>query len=547
MSTYNSQTGRLPPHSMLQQRYIIIEQVGRGGMGAVYKATDTRMASRPVAVKELSQAHLGTEELAHATARFKQEADMLEALSHPNLPHIYDAFSEQGRSYLVMDFIEGKTLHQLLHEADSHPLPLAQVLLYANQMCNVLSYLHQQTPPIIFRDVKPTNIMVTISGHIFLIDFGIARFFKEGQVQDTILLGSPGYASPEQHGIGQTGPRSDIYGLGATLHYCLSGIDPYYSKDRFIFPSLRQYNTQASPELDQLIQSMVAQDERQRPATALEVQQILSKINQQAADHTSSLSAAQAPTQYIPPQRMTNSTLDHSAPTDTILPTPSPVLPQTPAPGKGRMKQAMGHILSPGLPSPIWSRGFTSLFFLLLIVTGGSSIFAFNFLCPSAHIVESSLAAILALSAFGAGFTMRGLVPRAVMFGTGFFALAACFAFTMQAMPDITALGFADPTTTCHAPGLVPQGDFYNLLLGIGLLATAALSLIWPLSRLFGRISTSNRVVLLIAFIGALVCVIIQLPLQDLMLLKHLTLLTALIILLLGTVLVARIWRVEHA
>jgi serine/threonine protein kinase len=540
MSTYNSQTGRLPPQSMLQQRYIIIEQVGRGGMGAVYKATDTWMASRRVAVKELSQAHLSSEELAQATARFKQEAAMLEALSHPNLPHIYDAFSEQGRFYLVMDFIEGKTLHQLLLEAENQPLPLAQVLLYANQMCNVLSYLHQQTPPIIFRDVKPSNIMVTASGHIFLIDFGIARFFKEGQVQDTILLGSPGYAPPEQHGIGQTSPRSDIYSLGATLHYCLSGVDPYYTKERFTFPSLRQYNTQVSLELDQLIQRMIAQDERQRPATALEVQQTLSRINQQAADHTSAISAAQAPTQYMSPNRP-----DHNAPTDTILPMQSPVLPQTPMPGRSSTKRAMTHISSADQPSRVWSRGFTSLFFILLIVIGGCSIFAFNFLCPSEHLVEASLAYILALSSFGAGIAMRGLAPRSIMFATGLFALTAGVAFTMQTIPDITALAFTNPAASCPPPSGVVPDQFHNLLLSVGLLATAALSLIWPLSRLTGRMSMNNRIVLLIAFAGALVCAIIQLQRADLDLFKHLELLIALIVLLLGTVLIARIWRVE--
>jgi serine/threonine protein kinase len=539
MSTYNSQTGRLPPQSMLQQRYIIVEQVGRGGMGAVYKATDTRMGSRPVAVKELSQAHLSSEELVQATARFKQEAAMLEALSHPNLPDIYDAFSEQGRFYLVMDFIEGKTLHLLLHEADKQPLPLTQVLLYANQMCNVLSYLHQQKPPIIFRDVKPSNIMVTGSGHIFLIDFGIARFFKEGQVQDTILLGSPGYAPPEQHGIGQTSPRSDIYSLGATLHYCLSGVDPYYTKDRFTFSSLRQYNSQVSIELDQLIQRMVAQDERQRPETALEVQEILQRINQRAADHTNALSAAQAPTQYMHPNRP-----DHNAPTDTILPM------QLAVPGKNRAKGTTAHISSTGQPSPVWSGGFTSLFFILLIVIGGSSIFAFNFLCPSEHLVEASLAYVLALSAFGAAITMRGLAPRSIILATGLFALIAGIAFSMQTVPDITHLAlFTDPTRTCPPPpasdAISAQSQFYNYLLSIGLLATAALSLSWPLSRLVGHISGGNRVLLLVAFVGALVCAIIQLFLADLDLLKHLTILIALITLLMGTVLTVRIWLVE--
>src|SRR5581483_8841582 len=137
-----------------------------------------------------------------------------------------------------------RTLQQLLKEAQGRPLPVAQVLSYALQLCDVLGYLHRRNPPIIFRDVKPSNVMVNANGQIFLIDFGIARFFKEGQQQDTMLLGSPGYAAPEQHGLSQTNPRTDIYGLGATLHYCLTGRDPYHSKSPFIFPPIRQLNPQ---------------------------------------------------------------------------------------------------------------------------------------------------------------------------------------------------------------------------------------------------------------------------------------------------------------
>jgi len=188
---------------MLHQRYIIIGQAGRGGMGAVYQAVDTHIAQRQVAIKEMGQSALSKDQVAVAMVRFQQEAAILGSLSHPNLPHIYDAFSEQERTYFVMDYIDGKTLYQLLKEGQQQPMPVSQVLHYALQLCDVLTYLHQQTPPIIFRDVKPTNVMVTQTGQIFLIDFGIARFFKEGQEQDTEFLGSRGYASPEQHGIFQ--------------------------------------------------------------------------------------------------------------------------------------------------------------------------------------------------------------------------------------------------------------------------------------------------------------------------------------------------------
>ena len=206
----------------------------------------------------MSQGQLNANELAEAAARFHQEARLLGSLHHPNLPRIYDAFSEYGRSYLVMDYIDGKTLLQLLKNAGKRPLPVAQVLDYATQLCDVLAYLHAQNPPIIFRDLKPTNVMVTENGHVVLIDFGIARFFKEGQAQDTVYLGSPGYAPPEQHGVSQTNPRSDLYALGATLHCCLTGRDPFHADDRFAFPPVRLLNPLVPIELDQLVQRLVS-------------------------------------------------------------------------------------------------------------------------------------------------------------------------------------------------------------------------------------------------------------------------------------------------
>src|SRR5436853_259174 len=203
MSTYDNKTGKLAPQSILRQRYLIVGQAGRGGMSAVYQAVDTQFGNHHVAIKEMSQGNLSTDELDEATARFQQEAELLGSLRHPNLPTIYDGFSEEGRSFLVMEYIDGKTLLQMLKDTGGRPLPVAYVLDYAIQLCDVLMYLHLHNPPIIFRDLKPTNVMVKGNGHVMLIDFGIARFFKEGQAQDTVFLGSLGYASLEQHGTSQ--------------------------------------------------------------------------------------------------------------------------------------------------------------------------------------------------------------------------------------------------------------------------------------------------------------------------------------------------------
>src|SRR5579863_2836446 len=241
-------TGTLPEQSLLSGRYQLVSRIGQGGMGAVYKATDMRIDNRPVAIKEMSKAGLSAALIEEAEASFEREANLLGKLLHPNLPRIHDHFSENDRTYLVMDFIEGETLEDYLNKIGGKPLPVEQVLKWAEQLCNVLSYLHNHQPPIIFRDLKPANVMISDSGHIFLIDFGIARIFKPGQSHDTVALGSPGFAAPEQYGKAQSTPRSDIYSLGALLHCLLTGLDP--SERPFFFQPATQLNPAVSPALE---------------------------------------------------------------------------------------------------------------------------------------------------------------------------------------------------------------------------------------------------------------------------------------------------------
>jgi serine/threonine protein kinase len=558
MSTSNNQTGRLSPQSMLQQRYIIIGQVGRGGMGSVYQATDTRLANRHVAIKEMSQAHLNETELAGANLRFQQEASMLSTLSHPNLPRIYDAFSERGRSYLVMDFIDGKTLHQMLREANGQPLPLPQVLFYAQQLCSVLGYLHQHHPPIIFRDVKPTNVMVTNTGHIYLIDFGIARFFKEGQAQDTILLGSPGYAPPEQHGIAQTSPRSDIYGLGATLHYCLTGRDPYYADDHFSFAPARQYNPQVPVELDQLIQAMVAHDDRQRPTSMFDVQKVLQKLSQQAEEHTSAFThssiAAKSPQTAVPatpstPPEMasTQYVIKPAAPEHAAPPqAPTVAIPANP-PQKVGSPQAPARRPPMGVsfPSQIWTAGFIRLFIAIPIVAVVVSAFSLNFICPSAHITEAIFSLALAIVAISCGVAIGGFIPRSLMFGTAILILATSFAPIMQALPEITAishsntLGLTNPSANSCAYAIPAGFQIYDYLTTAGFIIVAVISLYW----LTQRTSWTNRSVLLALCAVAVICTIVQSGFSDSDPSKYILLLVALIALMLDLLLTARIVR----
>src|SRR5215469_2820651 len=263
--TTSASTGLLVQHHLLKERYHILGQVGKGGFGAVYKAADTLFGYRLVAVKEMGQSHLSPQEIAEATEAFKREAHMLAGLQHPNIPAIYDYFGEAGHWYLVMDFIEGETLEEYLYKSKGGYLPVEQVLDIGVQLCTVLDYLHTRQPPIIFRDLKPANILLIPPSRINLIDFGIARHFKPGQSTDTIAFGSPGYAPPEQYGKAQTTPRADIYALGATLHQLLTGDDPSQSPFRFAPLQLRSQTTPVG--LDTLIMRMLEIDENRRPAS----------------------------------------------------------------------------------------------------------------------------------------------------------------------------------------------------------------------------------------------------------------------------------------
>jgi serine/threonine protein kinase len=261
-------TGRLPPHTLLNRRYLVLKTVGQGGMAAVYQATDTR-ANRVVAVKEMSQDGLSLEELREALDGFSAEARLLQSLGHENLPKVYDSFTEDARHYLVMEFIEGQTLEQRMQAARG-ALPQAEVVRWAAQLCAALDYLHTHKPPIIFRDLKPANIMVTSKGKIKLIDFGIARIFRTNRTRDTQALGTPGYAPPEQYGSAQTDPRADIYALGATLYQLLTAYD--VSKTPFALPPLQTRNPAIAPNVRHAIERATRLDRNQRYATIREFQ-----------------------------------------------------------------------------------------------------------------------------------------------------------------------------------------------------------------------------------------------------------------------------------
>src|SRR5579859_949659 len=270
------QEATIDGRDLLHQRYRILSQVGKGGFSAVYRAVDTQYGDHTVAIKAITLGGLRPQEVIEATEAFNREMAVLSGLKHPNLPRIYHHFSDSECWYLVMDFIEGITLEEHLEAMPESRLATAEVLEIGLLLCNVLEYLHSRQPAVIFRDLKPANVMLRPDGSIALIDFGIARYFKPGQAKDTIPFGSPGYAAPEQYGKVQTTPRTDIYGLGALLHHLLSGDDP--SQTPFRFGALQVDDGSELRDLEKLIMRMVQIDAAERPVNITIVKEELQSI-----------------------------------------------------------------------------------------------------------------------------------------------------------------------------------------------------------------------------------------------------------------------------
>ena len=294
-------TAPLATPRLLQQRYRILVQVGTGGYSAVYKAVDTQSNDRLVAIKAVSLHGLKPHESIEATETFNRELLLLSDLSHPNLPHIYENFSDNESWYMVMDFIEGSTLEKHLEDMQTGQLPLGEVLEISLLLCTVLEYLHAHQPPIIFRDLKPANIMLTPNGRIALIDFGIARYFKPRQAKDTIPFGSPGYAAPEQYGKAQTTPRSDIYSLGVLLHQLLTGNDPSLSPFHFAPLPAQSPPSPVLTALEALLQQMLQLDASNRPENITVVKQELQRLSREWSTRYASGMKAKGPYSANPP------------------------------------------------------------------------------------------------------------------------------------------------------------------------------------------------------------------------------------------------------
>lgn len=256
--------------SVVEGKYKVLSEIGRGGMSTVYLAINEK-ANKPWAIKEVRKVKEQNYEMVKQS--LMTEIDMLKNLSHKGLPSIVDVIEDDENILIVMDYIEGITLKALLKESGAQPQE--KVVDWAMQLCEVLQYLHNRAQPIIYRDMKPSNIMLKSDGSVILIDFGTAREYKERNLEDTTCLGTQGYAAPEQFGgRGQTDARTDIYCLGATMYHLLTGHNP--SDPPYEMYPITQWNRNLSTGLERIVIKCTQKNPSDRYQSAQELMYDLS-------------------------------------------------------------------------------------------------------------------------------------------------------------------------------------------------------------------------------------------------------------------------------
>lgn len=254
--------------AVLQNRYHIQHLLGQGGMGTVWMAQDMRLNGRACVIKQLREDFFRDEDKQRAISFFEREIDMLIKLQHPYIVAIHDRFKEDDKYFLVMEYVMGEDFHTMMQRREGEPYDEEEVVGRAQEICEVLEYLHGQEVPVIYRDLKPSNIMVNVKGQIKLVDFGIARPVADENENTHVV--SAGYSPPEQY-WGGASPQSDIYALGATMYFLLTGKDPEPLKAC----SPRAINPNVSEKLDLVIQKATAQDPTQRYNSAQEFNEAL--------------------------------------------------------------------------------------------------------------------------------------------------------------------------------------------------------------------------------------------------------------------------------
>lgn len=288
-SSDSSQPGSyltLHPGMLLQGRYQVLRQIGAGGLGRVFLASDN--SGRRYVLKQIREPSQGDEliDFDLALHSFQREASILSSLPHPYLPIARDFIITPDNFIIVMDYIEGKNLADVIEE-DPQPLPESRVLTWGSQVCEALSYLHSKRPPIIHRNIKPKNIMLEMGENerVRLIGFGLARYYIQGLERDEDTLGTPGFSPPEQYGKAQTDARSDIFGLGATLYALLSKRDPaefvhgnQVDQLEFKFPDLHTLNPRVSLATSRLVMKALNLDPNQRFQSAEDMKSAIEEI-----------------------------------------------------------------------------------------------------------------------------------------------------------------------------------------------------------------------------------------------------------------------------
>lgn len=260
--------------SVVDGKYKILSKIGQGGMSVVYMAINER-ANKTWAIKEVRKD--GVQNFEMVKQGLIVETDMLKRLHHPNIPSIIDVVEDDERFLIVMDYIEGNSLQKALKDYGAQPQE--EVIEWTKQLCDALGYLHSRKPPIIYRDMKPANVMLKPDGTVSLIDFGTAREYKAGSTGDTSVLGTKGYAAPEQYGgQGQTDARTDIYCLGATMHHLLTGQDP--CRPPYTRYSIRQYDPGLSSGLEEIIIKCTNDNPDERYQSCAELMYALEHYNE---------------------------------------------------------------------------------------------------------------------------------------------------------------------------------------------------------------------------------------------------------------------------
>ncbi len=283
-------TGLLPTQYLLANRYAVVRKIAQGGQSAVYLALDTYQHDAERAIKEMSESQLEKDKRQQAINDFIREAHILQSLSHPSLAQVFDLFVEENKYYLVMEFVPGHNLEDELVQYRREALDWEDVTVWGMALADTLTYLHSRTPPIIYRDLKPANVMLLPDGSVKLIDFGIARRLHPMRMQDTMQLGTDGYAPLDQYSS-RSEPRSDVYALGASLYHLLTGRVPEAAPMRMaghVLKPIRELNPRTPEPVERIILKALSLQPQDRFRSAQEMREGLEWARRQSQSRTSS-------------------------------------------------------------------------------------------------------------------------------------------------------------------------------------------------------------------------------------------------------------------